>query len=70
MQVQTAIAAAQSPSVINPADGCQKPAYEVVKQKEVKQLNRVNLRAFIVRQNGKFVERSAPSPDASASSFA
>ena len=55
MQVQTAIAAAQSPSVINPADGCQKPAYEVVKQKEVKQLNRVNLRAFIVRQNGKFV---------------
>lgn len=55
MQVQTAIAAAQSPSVINQANGGQKPDCEVVKQKEVKQLNRVNLRTFIVRQNGKFV---------------
>lgn len=55
MQVQTATASVQNPSVINRAIGGQKPASKVVKQKEVKQLNRVNLRTFIVRQNGKFV---------------
>jgi hypothetical protein len=55
MQVQTATASVQNPSVSNHAISGQKPACKVVKQKEVKQLNRVNLRTFIVRQNGKFV---------------
>ncbi len=55
MQVQTAVAAAQNPSVNAQANGGQKPACKTAEQKEVKQLNRVNLRTFIVRQNGKFV---------------
>ena len=55
MQVQTASTSVQKPSVSNLAIGDHKSPSKVAKQKEVKQLNRVNLRTFIVRQNGKFV---------------
>jgi hypothetical protein len=55
MQVQTATASVQNPSAIAQTVVSQKPKRETAKQKEVKQLNRVNLRTFIVRQNGKFV---------------
>ena len=55
MQVQTASTSVQKPSVSNLAICDHKSPSKVAKQKEVKQLNRVNLRTFIVRQNGKFV---------------
>ena len=55
MQVQTAITSVQNPSAFTQTVVSQKPKRKTAKQKEVKQLNRVNLRTFIVRQNGKFV---------------
>ena len=55
MQVQTATTSVQNPSAVAQTVVSQKPKRKTAKQKEVKQLNRVNLRTFIVRQNGKFV---------------
>lgn len=51
MQVQTANASTQTPASISRI-AVKQP---VKVQREVKQLNRVNLRTFIVRQDGKFV---------------
>jgi hypothetical protein len=55
MQVQSAFTTAQNLSVSTSVANSHKPKASKKMPKEVKQLNRVNLRTFIVRQNGLFV---------------